>query len=161
MGFKPAAAFRCNVVGCRCWMPARPAQLRAEGPTKQVPICPGQQRERTVRVEPVFGIWYLSEDCSPKPSTAGTSLKGFIRPARPSGAVLFGRRCLRRTSHLYRQLWELALIMPFSPFLSHTLQQLPSGKEYQFIHNSICLMGLFPRPLSYLCASRTSALSHL
>lgn len=96
--------------------------------------------EQIVLVERVFGIGYLSEECSPKPSTAGVCLKGFIQPARPNGAVLFGRRCLRRTSHLYRQLWELALIMPFSPFLSHTLQQLPSGKECQFIHNSIRLM---------------------
>lgn len=126
-----------------------------------LPRSVGQQREQMVTVEHMFGFWYLSEECSPKSSTAGIYLKGFVQPARPRGAVLFGRRCLRRTSHLYRQLWELALITPFSPFLSHTLQQLPSGKECQFIHNSIRSMWLFPRPLSYLCASRTSALSHL
>lgn len=42
-GFKHAAAFRCNVVGCWCWMPAQSAQLRAEGPTKQVPASAGQK----------------------------------------------------------------------------------------------------------------------
>lgn len=93
-------------------MPAQRAQLRAEGPTKHIPVCPGQQREQVVQV---FDIWYLSEECSPEPSTAGICLKGFIQPARPSGAVLFGRKCLMWTGPLYRQLWELALIMPVSP----------------------------------------------
>lgn len=130
------------------------------GPTEQVPNCPGQQREQVVHVEHVWHL-VLSEECSPKPSTAGIYLKGSLQPARPSGAVLFGRRCLRWMGHPYRQLWELALIMPVSPFLSHRLQQLPSGEECQFIPNSIRLMWLFPRPFSYLCASRTSALSHL
>lgn len=91
--FKHAAAFRFSVVGCRCWMPARPAQLRAEGPTKQVPICLGQQDSRGSR----WWLWSMclafvkSEECSPSalPSPALLVFTSKASSSLPGQVVLF------------------------------------------------------------------------